>query len=279
MNIRSNDCDSTQAYVLGHSDRELARLGVQARVSDPITRRFFREAGLAPGMRVLDVGSGAGDVAFLAADLVGESGTIVGVDRSLTAVEKARTRADAGSRRNVFFLEGDPADMTFDEPFDAVIGRFVLPFQPDPAHMLRKLAGHLRPGGLIVFHESDIDGYRSSPPSPIYDTCCRWIVETGPLADFDARTGMKLHSHFVSAGLPAPSMRLEAVLGGDRNGLDCLRLVEGLVDILSPHMVRLGIATAEEIGLETLMERMTKEALARGSVIVGRFEIGAWTRV
>src|SRR5215831_6291927 len=101
MNVRSNDCDSSPAYVLGHSDRELARLGVQARVVDPITRRFFREAGLVPGMRVLDVGSGAGDVALLAADLVGESGTIIGVDRSSTAVKTAQARADAVSHRNV----------------------------------------------------------------------------------------------------------------------------------------------------------------------------------
>ena len=50
-------------YALGHSERELTRLGVQARLVDPITRRFFLEAGIEPGMRVLDVGSGAGDVA------------------------------------------------------------------------------------------------------------------------------------------------------------------------------------------------------------------------
>src|SRR5262245_16479061 len=119
MNIRTGDCSANQAYVLGHSVQELARLGVQARVVDPMTRRFFREAGLMPGMRVLDVGSGAGDVAFLAADLVGESGLIVGVDRSSAAVEAARARADAALRSNVFFREGDPAEMTFEEPFDA----------------------------------------------------------------------------------------------------------------------------------------------------------------
>src|SRR5690348_7553116 len=77
------------AYYLGHSDRELDRLKTQARVIDPITRRFFREAGLIAGMRVLDVGSGAGDVAFLVADLVGDSGEVVGVDRAPNAVAAA----------------------------------------------------------------------------------------------------------------------------------------------------------------------------------------------
>ena len=59
-------------YALGHSDGELERLSVQSRFVEPITRQFLQEAGISTGMRVLDVGSGAGDVAFLAADLVGE---------------------------------------------------------------------------------------------------------------------------------------------------------------------------------------------------------------
>jgi hypothetical protein len=46
------DHGPNQAYVLGHSDQELPRLNEQARIVEPITRRFFREAGLVPGLRV-----------------------------------------------------------------------------------------------------------------------------------------------------------------------------------------------------------------------------------
>ena len=49
-------------YELGHSDWELKRLQRQARLVDPFTMQFFRDAGVAPGMRILDFGSGAGDV-------------------------------------------------------------------------------------------------------------------------------------------------------------------------------------------------------------------------
>jgi ubiquinone/menaquinone biosynthesis C-methylase UbiE len=273
------DHGSDQAYVLGHSDQELARLNEQARIVEPITRRFFREAGLVPGMRVLDVGSGAGDVSFLAADLVGDSGAIVGVDRSSAAIAAARARAFAGARRNVFFRQGDPVEMTFDEPFDAVIGRYVLAFQKNPAAMLKKLAKHVRPGGLIVFHEGDLEGCQSFPPSPIYDSCCRWLTETTRLLGVEPRTGMKLHSAFVSAGLPAPTLRLESAIGGAANSLDCLHLVGDVIPILLPEMRRLGVATAAEIGVETLAERMINEAISNDSVIVGRLEIGAWCRV
>src|SRR5207237_6972706 len=61
-------------YALGHSDRELERLQVQARLIEPITRRFFFEVGLAPGMPVLDLGSGVGGVACRAARLVASGG-------------------------------------------------------------------------------------------------------------------------------------------------------------------------------------------------------------
>jgi ubiquinone/menaquinone biosynthesis C-methylase UbiE len=163
----------TRDYVLGHSDRELDRLRTQARLIDPITRQFFGDAGIGPGMRVLDVGTGAGDVAFLAAELVGDTGEVVGVDRSSAALSAARTRADARSTRNVSFREGDPSEMGFERPFDAAVGRYVLQFQSDPGAMLRRLARHVRPGGLIVFHEVDWGGARSIPPSPTYDQCGR----------------------------------------------------------------------------------------------------------
>ena len=53
-------------YALGHSQREIGRLSVQARMFEPFTRRMLQQAGVSQGMRVLDVGSGAGDVAFCA---------------------------------------------------------------------------------------------------------------------------------------------------------------------------------------------------------------------
>jgi hypothetical protein len=91
--------------------------------------------------------------------------------------------------------------------------------------------------------------------------------------------GIKLHSTFVAAGLPAPSMRLSAVMSGGVNGVDHLELVTDLVETLLPAIERLGVATAAEIGVETLADRMSREVISRNSVIVGCAEIAAWTRV
>jgi 2-polyprenyl-3-methyl-5-hydroxy-6-metoxy-1,4-benzoquinol methylase len=279
MDTLCDHAGSTVTYVLGHSDRELERLAVQARLVDPITRRFFRDAGIVPGMRVLDVGCGSGDTAFLAADLVGDTGEVVGVDRAPAALVAARARADARSLHNVSFRAGDPADMTFEQPFDAVIGRYVLVFQHDPATMLRKLVAHVRPGGVVAFHEPDFDSERSYPSVPTYDRCCRWVAETLRLSGADPRMGIKLHAMFVAAGLPAPSLRLESVITGGANSADHVQFKTELACTLVPEMERLGVATAGEVDSETLAERVLAEVIATGSVIVGRSEIGAWSRV
>jgi ubiquinone/menaquinone biosynthesis C-methylase UbiE len=89
----------------------------------------------------------------LVADLVGESGHVIGVDRSAAAVQRANTRAIRRNPPNVSFVVGDPAAMSFGKPFDAIVGRFVLMYRDDPVDSLRKITKHLRPNGLVVFQE------------------------------------------------------------------------------------------------------------------------------
>jgi len=163
--------DDANEYALGYSERELKRLRRQAQLVNPITRQYLIEAGIEPGMRVLDVGSGAGDVAFLAAELVGPSGQVVGVDRSPDALALARSRAKEQSLANVTFLEGELSAMAFGQLFDAAIGRYVLCFQPDPAASLREISRLVRPGGIVLFHEPDRKQIRSYPPSPPMTRC------------------------------------------------------------------------------------------------------------
>jgi SAM-dependent methyltransferase len=74
-------------YVWGRSDEEMTRLRRQAKFAEHATRRLFEDAGITTGMKVPDLGSGAGDVAFLAADLVGPTGRVVGVDLNPSLVE------------------------------------------------------------------------------------------------------------------------------------------------------------------------------------------------
>src|SRR5688572_31457542 len=94
-------------YVMGHSPEERERLIQRAGRVGPITERFLRGAGIAPGMRVLDIGCGVGDVTLLCADLVGPEGAVVGVDRDPAALARASERVAAGGLEHVELREGD----------------------------------------------------------------------------------------------------------------------------------------------------------------------------
>jgi ubiquinone/menaquinone biosynthesis C-methylase UbiE len=267
------------AYVLGHSEQEMERLRVQARLINPITRQFLEEAGITPGMRVLDVGTGVGETAFLTAELVGTAGTVIGVDRSEVALATACDRARELGFENITFIQGDPGEMAFDKPFDAIMGRYVLMFQPDPALMLGKLKRLLRPAGLVVFHEPDWQATRSFPIAPLFDRCCALAKAALRHGKADTEMGTKLHLTYLQAGLPMPVMRIRSTIGAGVNARDEVHLKADLVVTLAAEIERMGLATQEELGLATLAERAIAEVIANRSVVIGRSEIAAWTRL
>jgi ubiquinone/menaquinone biosynthesis C-methylase UbiE len=265
-----------QTYALGHDDHELDRLTSQARMLEPFTRQLLTEAGLRPGMRVLDIGCGSGDVSFLAADLVGPKGRVVGVDVAPPAIMRATSRAETAGITNVSFIEGDPLELEFTSRFDAIIGRLVLMYLPDPVDALRKLARHVHPGGLIALQEIDMESCRSMPPSPLLQQCVDWINETFRRTSARLKMGLELHSIFVEAGLPEPKLRLDAAIGnGSRNPI--YSAVVEAVRTLMPAMERFNIATAHEVNIGDLENRLRKE-IAGGTAVYPAV-IGAWAQV
>src|SRR6266536_5425293 len=118
--------DSASPYALGSTDSEHERLIRQATRLTPYSERFFREAGISAGQRVLDLGSGVGDVAMLAARLVGPSGEVVGVECDPRSLDRARARVAEAGLRNVSFIQSDVNQIQSSKPFDAAVGRFIL---------------------------------------------------------------------------------------------------------------------------------------------------------
>jgi ubiquinone/menaquinone biosynthesis C-methylase UbiE len=139
-----------QDYPLGYSEQEARRLADQGAFLEDLTEDALRRAGLVPGMSVLDIGCGVGDVSFLAARLVGTDGNVLGIDRASSSVETARRRGASLGVTNARFEEADIATFETTQKFDAVVGRLVLLYLPNPAAVLRRLSRHLRPGGLAL---------------------------------------------------------------------------------------------------------------------------------
>ena len=114
-----------------------------------VTSRLLELAGVGPGCRVLDVGSGTGEPALSAARAVAPGGHVVGVDLSPAMVAAARARADG--EPNVEFVLG--AAETAPLPrgsFDVALSRFSLTFAVDRVELLRTVAELLKPGGVLA---------------------------------------------------------------------------------------------------------------------------------
>lgn len=268
----------SQPYILGHSDQALARLAQQGDFWAEHSLRFLREAGLGPGMRVLDLGTGAGDVARLAASLVGVEGEVVSVDRAPEAVARATQRLHDLGVGNVRVLQGEIEQWEPDGEFDAIIGRLVLMYLPDPAAVLRRLAGHLRPGGIVAFQEFDMYAASAEPPLPLLGRCREWIREAFARRGFPTRLGLRLHQLFAGAGLPAPHYTLAAVVQHGPDSSAPAYVAETVRNLL-PLIEGLGLATREEVGIDTLAERLQAEMSEHDAAVVSPLLIGAWAHL
>jgi ubiquinone/menaquinone biosynthesis C-methylase UbiE len=267
-------------YALGRSEAETRRLILQNQIYGPITRRLLADAGITAGMRVLDVGSGAGDVALALADLVGPQGRVVGIDHNDAILETARARiAAAGWASTVEFRHGDVQRLSPSETFDAVVGRWVLMYVSDPAQVVRDLAERVRPGGVVVFQESDLStAARAYPPRPLHTKLSALMAPSVSQAgDPDIEMGPKLFQTFVQAGLPEPHLRMDAPAGGGA-GWPGFRYVAETMRSLAPFLERLGLVQADEIDIDTLADRLRAEVMAVDGIQILPAVVGAWTR-
>jgi ubiquinone/menaquinone biosynthesis C-methylase UbiE len=264
-------------YPLGTSDFERQRLIRQAQKLRPITEDAFRAAGLAPGMRVLDVGCGAGDVAMLAGEIVGPTGRVVTIDRDPQNLAFARDRASKAGMRHVLFLEADMTQFTSDEPFDALVGRYILLYIPDRVAALRNLLRSVKSGGPVAFLEPDFTlPFRSEPHAPLLSKASEWARDVMRASGMNMDSGIALHRIFREVGLENIQMDGRQWVGGPES--DVLSQLAGVIRSLSPAIVARGIATAEEIGIDTLEKRLIDEIRALNGIAFSYHNIAAWAR-
>jgi SAM-dependent methyltransferase len=276
---------STQAsddpvYAMGRSQEEMHRLERQGALLKRVTRLLFEDAGITPGMKVLDVGSGSGDVAILAAELVGPTGRVVGVDMNPDIVETAHARVEAVGLTHISFVVGDIREIELEHDFDAVVGRLVLVYQADPAATLRAALRFVREHGVAAFYEIDMGSpVASQPESPLHQLVGRCINEVFARTGLETAMGTNLHRVFVAAGLEAPHLTYDAWMAGRRDQVEAYAWwAANTLRSLLPLIVTHGIATETEIGIETFEQRYVAEVLGQQSVIRGLGCVGAWAR-
>jgi SAM-dependent methyltransferase len=140
------------------------------------------------------------------------------IDRSPEAIALAKERARHQGFKQADFYVSSVEDFSPTEPFDLVIGRYVLMYQPTPAVFIRAARSHVRAGGVIAFHEISLHrGYHSLPSNPAWEKMAEWLnigFRSGA-SSWDAAG--RLVEHFLEAGLPCPELFAETPVGGGEN--------------------------------------------------------------
>ena len=270
---------SETTYALGHSPAEVQRLKSQGAMLRPITERLLRNVGIDVGMRILDLGCGAGDVSMLAAELVGPEGSIVGIDRSQEVLNVAKERAREGGLHHIGFVQASIEAFSAREPFDLVIGRYILIHQSEPVTLLRNAARLVRPGGALAFHEVRVgDDTGSFPHVPLWDRTANLvrIAFRSSLQNYHAAE--RLVEHFSEAGLPYPHLFCEKLVGGSADSPLYGWLAE-LLQSLQPQLDRMRIVPGDTYTMEGLESRLRDAVVEARSQIFGPAQVCAWARL
>jgi ubiquinone/menaquinone biosynthesis C-methylase UbiE len=264
-------------YALGRTQQEYARLARQSALVEPMTRRTFTDAGIAPGMRVLDLGSGAGDVCMLLAEMVGPSGSVIGLDLDPSAIAHASERVSAAGLRHVSFANCEVSRFAPENPIDAIVGRFVLMYQADPAATLSTLAKHLRPGGVVAFLEP---WFMPVPPSEtVLGRVGSCILETFRRTGAHLDLGPRLHRVFTAAGLPLPRMRFEMLMDGAPDSPLFQYYADTYASLL-PKAIEHGVPTAEHLcSIDEIPQRIAAEVKALGYAAFAAPLVSAWSKI
>jgi len=241
---------------------------------DDMTIRLFTDAGIVPGMRVLDIGCGNGNVSLLLAQLVGETGHVTGVDRDGSSLHQAQERVRQLNLPNVDFVQGDINTPLPDlGMFDAAVARRVIMYLPRPVDALRQVSSHLRPGGVMALLEHDaamVPGRKT--PLPLQEQVNRWIWQTVEREGANIYIGFALPQILTEAGLTVEHIRAEAIIQTPQTQYPTAEIVRAML----PRIIQKGVATEEEIGLDTLEQRLLDERRKAGSVYVSDMVFTVW---
>lgn len=269
--------EDPSSYVMGTTPEEADRLGIQASLYDRHTEYLLRTAGLREGMRVLDVGCGTGEVSLAAARVVGPSGRVLGVDMDPGVLERAREYAAAAAFRNVRFEQGVLPDLEVSEPFDALVGRLILIHLDDPAATVKELTQFIRPGGVVTFQDFNVSRTRAIPEVPVVTESVRWICAALREARRDPDMGEQLAEVLRLSGLADPSVAVAVPTGGPDSA--AVTLIAESTRSLLPVMERGGIATAQEVDIDTLRTRLVSACREVQATVYVPELVAAWAEV
>lgn len=189
-------------YVLGTHDVEIQRLGLQHRVWRSEVLAGWHRVGIRSGWKVLDVGSGPGYATVDLAEIVGPAGQVTGIERSERFLEFAKAQCSLRGLDQVEFLERDLMEEGLGPTgFDAAWCRWVASFVPDPRRLVQNMAGALRTGGRVIFHDYvNYGSWQMTPPSESHESFVQAVIANWKASGGDPFVGARLPQLLLEAG-------------------------------------------------------------------------------
>jgi SAM-dependent methyltransferase len=226
-------------------------------------------------MRVVDLGTGTGEVALLVAEAVGSAGRVLAVDRAADGLAYAATKLADRGVTNIELVEADVESYVPDEPVDAVLGRLVLSYLPDPVATVRGLLGALTPGGVYLALEYDTEAVRSAPQTPLVTRMAELLNGAFAAVGTPQTLGPHLAELLREAGATdAQSLGLQAYLAPDDPAGPAM--LAAVISSLAPAIEGHGLADAAELDLATLRDRIAEETRVAGAAMIVPTLVAAW---
>jgi SAM-dependent methyltransferase len=198
-----------QDYVLGTHDAEIDRLGLQHRVWRPRALDVWTRAGFNQGQTLLDIGCGPGFATVDLAEIVGPTGRVIALDRSRRFLDTLELSLKTRGIGNVDRHEQDLDDQHFPAvQADGAWARWVFAFVTRPRDLLARVAGALRPGGVLVLHEyCDYRTWRLLPRSAEHEEFVSLVMESWRETGGEPDIALSLPAWLRELGLEVRELR------------------------------------------------------------------------
>ena len=203
----NNDMSGSSEYIHGNSPEEQHRLSL---LNDILNESCLRELNLRQGEKVLDLGSGLGQLTRLIARTVGSKGHVVGIERDRDQILQANRLADgSGESKQLEFRQGNALEPPLSRSewgtFDVVHARFLLEHVSRPSLVIEQMVRSVRPGGRVIVIDDDHGNFRPWPEPNGFQALWQAYVRSYDRLGNDPYVGRRLVSLLRDGGVTSVS--------------------------------------------------------------------------